>query len=361
MGKMSFNHQRFSAIRKTKNISIQELSEKTGLSIDVIKNIEYGRRKKTRKEEIELLCNAIGEDADSFDLDNEERTKVISFMANKGGAGKTSLAVNVAACLAKYFDKRILLIDSDHQQNASQHLGLIPDIDNPEEVEFYDTHNFYRAFINKDDISKHVIHYHDPEMDVVVGDQAIAPLDSQELINMPLKELRVKDVLKGVIERNEYDFIIIDCNPALNKFNEIILYATDYVIIPMEAEPFGLKGANYISEFVANIAQREEANAKVLGIVANKYNKQAKIARAIMSIAEEIYGDSNIIFKTKIPRDINVPNAQGDGYPVCVGYPDSRAVEAYKSLCEEILNRVKYGVWESGFMDDIPEEDEEDI
>lgn len=338
---VDFNYRRFSDDCKSRKISNKDLSTKTGMPENAVMNIKYGRKKNVTKNEIKALCEPFGLNPDLY---YNKTPIIITLLTNKGGAGKTTVAVNLAATLANTFDKKVLIIDTDLQQNATQHLGMLLDSDDPEKIGIYKEKNFYKAFVKNDDIRNHILPTPWKNLSIVVGDDALSKIDS-DLREMKMKEGRMKSILSPLLndEILGYDFILIDCNPALSKLNEVILCASNYVLIPLEAASFGLRGVNYVIDFVIDIINSEEVetNLDILGIVLNKFDSRKNITKDVMEVLDEMFGEADLLFKTKIPVDTMIEQAQAYGEPIYQSFSKSRANNAYIDLAKEVLNRIE--------------------
>ncbi len=343
---LTFDYIKFKEDRK-KIMTADELAKKVGMPISTIQNIDNGRRKSTTEEEYRLLCDAAGLSYDDYVL-GYKRPHVIVILTNKGGAGKTTTAVNLAGALVNDFNKKCLVIDSDLQQNTTMHLGMLyPLNDSAEEIERIariteeaKSKNIYNAFVNKDDIHNHIIHTPWENLDIVMSCDAMSTIN-KEMFSMRLGELRMQSILSKLIKENpeRYDFVFIDCNPDLSQINESALFAGDYVIIPLEATAFGLRGVQYVTDFYQSVKEQSES-LDLLGIILNKYDTRKNITKDISEalLGNEYYEDK--IFDTKIPVDTSIEQAQGFGEPLFVNFARSKAHKAYKSLAQEVLNRI---------------------
>lgn len=333
----------------------EELANRLNMPHSKLINIEHGRRKNVPMDEYKKICEAAGLSFEDYLREIEEnpvvykKPIVITFLTNKGGAGKTSAAVNLAGALVNDYNKKCLVIDSDSQQNTTMHLGMLfPIDDTPEEIarinEVYEeskTKNIYQAIINKDDIQNHILKTQWENLDIVMSCDDMSTMD-MKMFTMQLSELRVQNILNKLINENPngYDFIIFDCNPVLSQMNVSVLFATDYVIIPLEAAPFGLRGVQNVLNFVDDIRkQREEL--KTLGILLNKYDQRKNITKDVSAALFSVDDFSEKIFDTKIPVDTSIENSQGFGEPLFVSFKKSNAYNAYKSFANEVLERIE--------------------
>lgn len=335
-------------------LTAEELAKKLDIPANRLANIEYGRKKNVSMEEYKELCDAAGLEFEDYLREVEEnpfvykRPIVITILTNKGGAGKTTTAVNLAGALVNDFEKKCLVIDSDLQQNTTMHLGMLYPLDDSVEeaeriarvTEEAKTKNIYKAFVNREDIHNHILHTPWKNLDVVMSCDAMSTIN-KEVFQMRLGELRMQAILSRLIKENPegYDFVFVDCNPDLSQINESALFASDYVIIPLEATAFGLRGVQYVTDFYQSVKEQSE-NLDLLGIVLNKYDARKNITK---DISEALFGNAYYqekIFETKIPVDTSIEQAQSFGEPLFANFSRTKAAKAYKALAQEVLDRI---------------------
>ena len=319
---MGFLFREFGKTRSTM-MSQDELAEKSGVKASRIKNYECGRRK-AHIEDVEAMCKALGVKFTDY---YKKECVVLSFISNKGGSSKSTSSVNTAFTLANNYNCKVLLIDSDMQQNASQHLNISID----------DDKNFYRALTLKQSLLEHIKPTRHKNLDIVTSHDGMSMIETEMAVSMELKELRVKKILKPVKDQGAYDFIIIDTNPSLGQLNRAILYATDAVIIPLEPSAFGMRGLEFLTRFINGID--DENTIKILGILVNKFDMRKRVPKDVISIVEKQFGDKSLLFKTKISVDTSVEQAQMLNEPLGVNFSKSKANLSFIELCDEIINR----------------------
>ena len=351
--KIIFDVEHYRDDRKA-TLTAEELAEKLNMSPTQLKTYEYARRKNIPIEEYKALCDAAGIDYYSYLIEVPEvefvykRPIVITILTNKGGAGKTTTAVNLAGALVNDFEKKCLVIDSDLQQNTTMHLGMLYPLDDSVEeaeriariTEEAKTKNIYNAFVNRDDVHNHILHTPWENLDIVMSCDAMSTIN-KEMFQMRLGELRMQAILSRLIKENPegYDFVFVDCNPDLSQINESALFASDYVIIPLEATAFGLRGVQYVTDFYQSVKEQSE-NLDLLGIVLNKYDARKNITK---DISEALFGNEYYqekIFETKIPVDTSIEQAQSFGEPLFANFSRTKAAKAYKALAQEVLDRI---------------------
>ena len=320
---MGFLYSNFSKARISSGLSQEELADKSGVSASTIKNIECGRRK-AKPEDVSKMCDAIGvRFNDYYKVDS----LIIPFLSNKGGSTKTTSCANIGFALAKEKNKRVLLIDTDLQQNLTQHYGM----------EIDDNKNFYEAFSKKQPLIDHIIPTQYENIDIVTSHDAISMLET-ELVSMELREFRFRQILESVLEEGIYDYILIDCNPSLNLLNRSILYAANNIIIPLEPSSFGLRGIEYVLKFVEGV-QENYKELKIMGVLVNKFDNRKRVPKDVLELVNEVFGDRKLLFKTKIPVDTGIEQSQMMFEPLGVSFEKSRAYLAFKDLIEEVIKR----------------------
>lgn len=253
-------------------------------------------------------------------------TTVISVSVHKGGAGKSSISSNLAYALSQ-IGYRILGIDTDGQKNFSRTFGKT-------EVS---EKNFYKAFIERDDIRNHILSTDYENIDIVIGDVALANIE-RRMHSMDYRELRMSEILMNVIEEGRYDFIIIDTSPSLGMLNTSILNASDEILVPVEPSAFGIEGLGVFMEHYKAIKEYNKY-LNILGIVLNKVDLRENLSLDALTVIEAAFGKN--ILKTQILVDSNIKNAQWRNIPLAVGYKSSRAVKNFNSLAEEVVEIVK--------------------
>ena len=303
----------------------EELSKSTGVKLEVIRNIEMGRKKVTPDHpEFMSMCEVIGANPYKYFAKD---TKVLTFLSNKGGSTKTTSCANLAYSLATKYNKRVLIVDTDLQQNLTQHYGM----------DALEEKNFYAAFINHESIENHIRPTGYENIDMVTGHDRLALID-MDMMKMDFREYRVKEILEDIISKNIYDYIMIDCNPSLNNLNTSILFATNGLIVPLNPTAFGKSGMDLIVNFYNGISKRAE-NLHLLGVLVNKYDQRKRVPRDVVQLVTEKFGESKVLFKTLIPEDASVDKAQMMEEPVAVSFPNTRAVVAFDELAGEVIKR----------------------
>jgi chromosome partitioning protein len=266
---------------------------------------------------------------------------IISIAIQKGGSGKTTTAVNLAAALHR-LGKSVLLVDADPQSNLTQSLG----VREPRERNLYtewkkemEGGGGESVEEQQEDLRQTIIETKSG-LDLLPGSPALAETES-ELFSAEDGETMLSDMLHSVAE--EYDFVIIDCPSALGMLTRSALVASRYVVMPLQAEFLPLLGAkmamDFLSKDIAKIRTRRDATIDVLGFVLNRYDDRRKVNREMCEKLEDQYPDK--VFKTRIRTNIQLSKAQELGEDIFSLDPRSNGAADYAALAEEFLNKLK--------------------
>lgn len=316
------------AAMKTQRIEIditqKELSEKTGINLNTIKAMETGRMIPD-KENLQKLAEALGLSLEEIYFADFRPTKILSFINNKGGCGKTSLCSSLGYVLAE-MGYRVLLVDTDSQRNLTSSYGM------PKSPM-----HFGDAVLNERDIRDYIVKTPYENIDFVVGDVTMGTLDMALFTKMHRENL-VRQILGPLKAQGIYDFVFLDTNPNLSLLNFNIVNASDYCIIPVQPASFDVEGIVTVIDFINGVA-KFNPELSVLGIVINRYDARNKIiTETAMNELKEAYGP--LLFETIIQVDVKLQNAQWENKPVFY-YANSRISREYRALAREVLKRCQ--------------------
>lgn len=249
--------------------------------------------------------------------------RVVSIANQKGGVGKTTTAINLAAILAKR-NKKVLLIDADPQGNATSGLGL----DKTSEFSTYD------VLINEVELANTIQKVDIKKLDICPTNMSLAGAEV-ELVGAVGREYRLKDRIDKV--RDTYDFIFIDCPPSLGLITLNALAASDSVLIPVQCEYFALEGVGELLKTVDLVRKYYNRNLTIEGAVLTMYDSRTKLSNQVVVEVNKYF--ENRVFKTVIPRNVRLSEAPSFGMPIVVYDPRSKGARSYDKLAKEFLKK----------------------
>lgn len=248
---------------------------------------------------------------------------IFATVNQKGGVGKTTTAVNLASYLAT-FGKKILLVDSDPQGNASSGLGV-----DRNEISAC----MYDVIINGVDLSSIIKHTSISGLDIAPATPRLAGAEV-ELTEMEGRESRLKNALMTV--RTNYDYLLIDCPPSLSLLTVNALTASDQVIIPIQCEYYALEGLSQLVKTIELIKKSLNPDLRICGILLTMYDSRTLLSEQVAEETRQHFGGK--VFKTIIPRNIRLAEAPSFGQSIVFYDPSSSGAVAYENLSREILD-----------------------
>ncbi|MGJ8686867.1 MAG: ParA family protein [Spongiibacteraceae bacterium] len=251
--------------------------------------------------------------------------KVLAITNQKGGVGKTTTSVNLAASLAAT-KRRVLLIDLDPQGNATMGCGV-----DKNSVDF----SVYDVLVNHRAIADTTAPAPGSGFDVLPANQDLTAAEV-ELINEIGREFRLKEAL--VLVQDKYDYVLIDCPPSLNMLTVNALSAADGVIIPMQCEYYALEGLSALLNTVDRVKQLINPTLEIEGILRTMYDGRNSLTNQVTEELRHHFGDD--LYSTVIPRNVRLAEAPSHGLPVLFYDKQSKGAIAYLALAGEMLRRA---------------------
>ncbi|MBR6427079.1 MAG: ParA family protein [Clostridia bacterium] len=253
--------------------------------------------------------------------------KIIVFSNQKGGVGKTTSAVNVAACVGK-MGKKVLLVDLDPQGNTTSGVGI-----NKRKMPL----SSYDVLVGRAPAENCVTNLESDfdNLSIIPANINLAGAEF-ELIQDEKREYKLRDALVPI--RDNYDFIFIDCPPSLGMLTINTLVASDYVVIPMQCEFYSLEGLSQLMQTIKTCKRLYNKNLQLLGILITMHNGRLNLSMQVMDELKKYYAGK--LFKTTIPRNVRLSEAPSYGSPIIYYDPYSKGAEAYRAVSSEMLERL---------------------
>lgn len=253
-------------------------------------------------------------------------SKIISLANQKGGVGKTTTAINLAAALAMQ-KKKVLLVDADPQANASSGLGV--------EIREQES-TIYECLINGIDPHTAIVSTSVKGLDLIPSHIDLVGAEI-EMLNIENRETLLKNILGQV--RTEYDYILIDCSPSLGLITVNALTASDSVIIPVQCEFFALEGIAKLLNTIKIIKSQLNPALQIEGFLLTMYDNRLRLSNQVYEEVKRHFGD--LVFNAVITRNVRLSEAPSHGMSVLEYDPQSKGAHNYQSLAKELIKRNK--------------------
>lgn len=250
---------------------------------------------------------------------------VIALVNQKGGVGKTTTAVNLAAFLGKR-KKKVLLIDMDPQANATSGLGI-----DKRELEL----TSYDVLVNDTAISDVIYETNADSVDICPANINLAGAEV-ELVTAISREQILKNAIGTIADA--YDYVLLDCPPSLGLLTLNALTASNRLIIPIQGEYYALEGLSQLMDTINIVKKKLNPELEILGVVLTMFNLRTQLSRQVKEETDKYFGGK--VFKTLIPRNVRLAEAPSHGLAICDYDKNSKGARAYEALAKEVIKRT---------------------
>jgi len=249
--------------------------------------------------------------------------RVIAIANQKGGVGKTTTAINLAASIA-LSEQRTLLMDCDPQGNTTAGIGFPKD---PAR------HTLYHALMLGEPLESVILKTQIEGLDLVPADKNLVGA-AVELVSAENREYQLKNVIQQV--KDSYEYIVMDCPPALDLLTLNALTAADSILVPIQCEYLALEGVSELLDSLARIRKSLNPNLAIEGVVLTMYDERTTLSKQVASDLRAFFGDQ--VFESVIPRNVRLAEAPSHGKPIHFYDIHSRGAEAYINLAKEVIS-----------------------